>query len=135
MIKEKTTQYQELLEDIRHLYRQKYGLGLDDEILYLIIRINELQVDLKKEIKGVQKVAFRRGIDYFWHGVGKTFGNLFIGVALIILSICFLNQKRDKNQYSVIQLKGSKLILLKNYNYLGDTTIDITTAKSRKKLN
>ena len=65
MIKEKATQYQELLEDIRHLYRQKYGLGLDDEILYLIIRINELQVDLKKGIKGVQKVAFRRGIDYF----------------------------------------------------------------------
>ena len=133
MIKEKTTQYQELLEDIRHLYRQKYGLGLDDEILYLIIRINELQVDLKKEIKGVQKLSFGRGIDYFWHGVGKTFGNLFIGVGLIILSICLLNQKKDKNQYSIIQLKGSKVILLKNYNYLGDTTVDITTIKSRKK--
>ena len=59
------------MEDLRHLYRQKYGLALDDEILDLIIRINELQVDLKNELRRTETVSFEKGIQYFWYGSGK----------------------------------------------------------------
>lgn len=41
--------YQTLLQELRHRYELKYGRVIDDEILYIIIRINELQVEMLKE--------------------------------------------------------------------------------------
>src|SRR4051812_38523654 len=87
MIKDQQANYKELLEELRHRYRQKYDVVLDDEILYLIIRVNELQVDLKNQIKNTPNVIFQRGIDYFWYGVGKTVGFLIFGVGLIIIGV------------------------------------------------
>jgi hypothetical protein len=96
MINEHQAEYKELLEELRHRYRQKYDTVLDDEILYLVIRLNELQFDLKKEIKAIPKITFKKGIDYFWYGVGKTVSFLMFGVGLIVIAVLLFDSLESK---------------------------------------
>lgn len=84
-------EYEKLLESFRNHYFLKYGIRLDDELLYLFIRINELQVDLKKEIRSIPKVAFRTGWDYFFYGLGKWAGP---GAAAVIVALLFFLLKK-----------------------------------------
>jgi hypothetical protein len=77
-------EYRKILEDFRHHYFIKHGIRLDDEILFFFIRINEMQNDLKHEIRSVPKITFSSGWDYFLYGVGKTF---FPAVILCILAV------------------------------------------------
>ena len=65
------TNYDKVLEAFRVHYFIKYGVRLDDEILYFFIRTNEMQRDLKKEIRDARKPAFRTGTDYFLYGLGQ----------------------------------------------------------------
>lgn len=60
--------YQKLLERFRVHYKEKFGVQIDDDILYLLIRINELHKDLKKDIKKVPEIHFKNGWEYFFHG-------------------------------------------------------------------
>lgn len=45
--------YDQLIKEVRHRYEIKYNKVLDDEIIYLIIRINELELGIKKELKEI----------------------------------------------------------------------------------
>jgi hypothetical protein len=81
--------YQKKVEAFRHHYFTKYQVKLDDEILYFFIRINEMQIDLKKEIKAIPKVTFKSGWDYFLYGLGRISG-MAILVAIITSSIIII---------------------------------------------
>jgi hypothetical protein len=74
-------EYQKKLEAFRHHYFTRYNIKLDDEILYFFIRVNEMQVDLKKEIKAIPKITFKSGWDYFLYGLGR------ISIATIITAV------------------------------------------------
>ena len=73
--------YQKAVEEFRHHYYTKYGVKLDDEILYFFIRVNEMQLDLKKEIKAIPKITFKSGWDYFFYGLGK------ISTVLVLIAL------------------------------------------------
>lgn len=47
-------EYNELVEQFRHHYQKSYGINLENDIIYLFIRINEMHLDLKKEISSLQ---------------------------------------------------------------------------------
>lgn len=64
--------YKRILEEFRTFYKTRYDVHLDDEILYFIVRVNEMQVSLKKEITNIPKLTFKSGKDYFMFGLGKT---------------------------------------------------------------
>lgn len=130
MMKDHQAEYKELLEELRHRYRQKYNAVLDDEILYLVIRVNELQVDLKKEIREIQKVTFKKGIDYFWYGVGKTVGFLILGVGLIIMAFFLFNFIQSKKTVLVVDNQMLKAQVQKGTK--GDTTINKKAGKNKK---
>ena len=51
--------YQRLKEDFRHHYFTRYGVKLDDEILIIFIRINEMHRDLKKDIRRTPPIHFK----------------------------------------------------------------------------
>jgi len=65
------TDYKKILEEFRTHYRNKYDINFDDEILYFFVRVNEMQKDLKKDIRSLPKVTFKTGWDYFLYGLGK----------------------------------------------------------------
>ena len=79
--------YQRLKEDFRHHYFTRYGIKLDDEILIIFIRINEMHRDLKKDIRRTPQVHFRNSRDYLWYGIGKKMG---ISLAILLLAILML---------------------------------------------
>ena len=47
-------EYRELVEQFRHHYLTKFGIRLENDMIYLFIRINEMHLDLKKEISNVK---------------------------------------------------------------------------------
>ncbi len=88
------TNYQKLLEQFRSHYKEKFGVQMDDDILYLIIRINELHKDLKKDIKSVPELRFKSGWDYFLYGLGKFYWIcLALFVTILIVSFYLFNNK------------------------------------------
>lgn len=79
-------EYEKRLEEFRLHYLLNYGLKLDDEILFFFIRVNELQVDLKKQIKSIQRPMFRSGWDYFMFGLGRfAVPALVVGMSLVAI--------------------------------------------------
>ena len=91
---ENMTKYDHLLEELRLRYKRKYNKALDDEILYIIIRLNELQLDHKRDILQVRKdiakkpvISFNRSQDYFFYSLGQavTYGTaLFVGLLVFV---------------------------------------------------
>lgn len=82
--------YQKLLEEFRGHYKRKFGVQMDDDILYLLIRINELHKDLKKDIARIPDVRFTSGRDYFLYGLGRgTFWLLLISILSITAFVIF----------------------------------------------
>jgi hypothetical protein len=79
--------YTKIVEGFRHHYFIKHGVKLDDELLYFFIRMNEMQVDLKKDIKAIPKITFRSGHDYFLYGLGKITAITVIGAWLFAISL------------------------------------------------
>ena len=79
--------YQRLKEDFRHHYFTRYGVKLDDEILIIFIRINEMHRDLKKDIRRTPPIHFRSSRDYLWYGIGKIMGIILIILLLAILML------------------------------------------------
>lgn len=78
------TDYKKLLEKFRDHYKEKFEVQMDDDILYLLIRINELHKDLKKDIENVPKVRFRSGWDYFLYGLGRNWHWTVVATAVAI---------------------------------------------------
>lgn len=100
-------EYKKKLEEFRYLYFTKYGVKMDDEILYFFIRINEMQVDLKKDIKNIPKVTFKNRIDYFYHGLGQFLLPSFISTSLLIIFFTIFKPP-------IAELKSSPTIVVRN---------------------
>lgn len=87
------SRYDDLLEELRVRYKRKYNKNLDDEILYIIIRLNELQLDQKKDFLQLKrdfakkpKLAFSQGRDYFFYGMGQAASNVIVWLISLLLS-------------------------------------------------
>jgi hypothetical protein len=131
MVKE--TDYSRVLDDIRHIYKQKYNVAMDDELLYIIIRVNELQVALNKKIESVPNLSFNSGKDYFFYGLGRSLSVLFVGVGLILLS-CFLfvsRQNTDAKTYKISRSEKETTIQLNSFNAIGDTVLHFPPGKQK----
>lgn len=99
---DKITKYDDLLEELRLRYKKKYNKALDDEILYIIIRLNELQLDhkkdfllLRKEIAKKPWVSFARSKDYFFYSLGQavTYGCVLLIGLLTFIFVFYLTKK------------------------------------------
>src|ERR1035438_10435590 len=94
------TDYQKILEEFRTHYRNKYEITFDDEILYFFVRLNEMQIDLKKDIRNLPQVTFRTGRDYFLYGLGKWLVPSLI-VAVFLACISFSGSSKAPTQLAV----------------------------------
>jgi hypothetical protein len=86
-------EYQKTVEEFRHHYHQKYNVKLDDEILYFFIRVNEMQLDLKKEIKAIPKLTFKSKWDYFFYGLGRVSAGLLLTAVITSVILIVLHYK------------------------------------------
>ncbi len=86
------TEYEKKLEQFRSHYKIKYGVELDDVTLYFFVRVNEMQKDLKREIKKIPAVRFRNGWDYFLYGLGKEIYKIILVLILLILILVLLEK-------------------------------------------
>ena len=105
--------YQKILEEFRTHYRNKYDISFDDEILYFFVRVNEMQMDLKKDIRNVPKVTFKTGWDYFLYGLGKWLMPSLV-VAVFFSSLFFMNTSKKQNQFVI----PGRILLKDNIEYL-----------------
>jgi hypothetical protein len=94
------TDYQKILEEFRTHYRNKYEINFDDEILYFFVRLNEMQIDLKKDIRNLPKVTFKTGWDYFLYGLGKWLIPSLI-VTLFFSALFFINASKQQSQFLI----------------------------------
>ena len=78
---------QDQLDKFRLHYKKRYNIVLDDELLYFMIRVNELHVDIKKDIKNIPKLQYRKSSDYFFYGLGNFVNGSIIAAILIIIYI------------------------------------------------
>ncbi len=126
MVKD-NTDYARVLEELKHIYKQKYGVVLDRELLYVIVRINELQVAVNKKMDTITKVSFQSGKDYFYYSLGKYLAFIILGIGLTLLSCYFFIAREEKapKSYQVIQDESGLLIKLKNYNGAADTLFHV----------
>jgi hypothetical protein len=129
--------YNKVLEDTRHIYKQKYQIVPDDELLMIIIRINELQTGLNRKVDTLPKITFTTGRDYFFFSLGKSIQFLFIGVGLILLAGFFFltSDYNKKKTYDVSDYETVKVIKLNRYNGESDTILrlSVPVVRSDKK--
>ena len=107
------TEYQKILEEFRTHYRNKYDINFDDEILYFFVRLNEMQMDLKKEIRNVPAIIFKSGWEYFLYGLGKWLMPSLI-VTLFLSFVLFINTCNRPTRFSF----PAKILTKNNTQYL-----------------
>ena len=107
------TDYQKILEEFRTHYHNKYDINFDDEILYFFVRVNEMQIDLKRDIRNLPKVTFKSGSDYFLYGLGKWLIPSVI-VTIFLLSVLFINRAKQQTKFMI----PAGLIMKNNVQYL-----------------
>jgi len=102
------TEYQKILEQFRTHYRNEYGINLDDEVLYFFVRVNEMQSDLKKDIRNLPKITFKTGWDYFLYGLGKwIIPSVIVSVMLLVQLLFIANKHSDEIQPGKIIIKNN----------------------------
>ena len=94
------TDYQKILEEFRTHYHNKYDINFDDEILYFFVRVNEMQIDLKRDIRNLPKVTFKTGYDYFLFGLGKWLIPSLI-VTVFLLSFFCIHSTKKQSQFLI----------------------------------
>lgn len=89
---ETTNKYNDLLEELRFRYKQKYGKIIDDDLLILIVRMNELEVSVKTQIEQIQHPNIESKFDLFCFTLGKklSIATIIIMIINIITLICIL---------------------------------------------
>ncbi len=107
------TDYQKILEEFRTHYRNKYDINFDDEILYFFVRLNEMQMDLKKEIRNVPTIIFKSGWEYFLYGLGKWLVPSLI-VTLFLSTVLFINTCNRPARFAF----PAKILTKNNLQYL-----------------
>lgn len=83
--KNQSSDIRKQLDKFRLHYKNKYNIVLDDELLYFMIRVNELHVDIKKDIKNIPKLQYRNRTDYFIYGLGNFVNGSIIAAILVII--------------------------------------------------
>ena len=106
------TEYQKILEQFRTHYRNEYGINLDDEVLYFFVRVNEMQSDLKKDIRDLPKITFKTGWDYFLYGLGKWLIPSVIASAMLLVQLLFIANKHSD------EIQPGKIIIKNNTPFL-----------------
>ena len=115
---------EDLLAEFRHHYYKRYRVWLDDELLYLLIRMNELNVSINKDNQSLKQsidklygqlkkqVAFKNRWDYFLYGLGKSFlpAILFSSV-LLVVGFYFIDIQSINNTKLIIHLNEKKNLL------------------------
>ena len=102
------TEYQKIMEQFRTHYRNEYGINLDDEVLYFFVRVNEMQSDLKKDIRNLPKITFKTGWDYFLYGLGKwLIPSVIVSVMLLVQLLFIANKHSDEIQPGKIIIKNN----------------------------
>ena len=102
------TEYQKILEQFRTHYRNEYGINLDDEVLYFFVRVNEMQSDLKKDIRNLPKIIFKTGWDYFLYGLSKwLIPSVIVSVMLLVQLLFIANKHSDEIQPGKIIIKNN----------------------------
>ena len=132
-----------IITDFRHFYYKKYNVMLDDEILYMLIRMNELQVavenkqkhleqsisELRKEVK--TQIAFKTKWDYFVYGLGKYFMLSIMLSSVIIACTVFFYTKYNNEVYQItIKEKPDRVMEIKSVR---DSTIYYTPLNKKSK--
>ena len=108
------TDYQKILEEFRTHYRNKYDISFDDEILYFFIRVNEMQTDIKKDIRNLPKVTFKTGWDYFLYGLGKWAMPSLIVVVFFSAVFLINTSNKQSSQFMI----PAKIFMKDNIQYL-----------------
>ncbi|MDE3185100.1 MAG: hypothetical protein KGM16_16950 [Bacteroidota bacterium] len=108
------TDYKKILEEFRTYYRNKYDINFDDEILYFFVRVNEMQKDLKKDIRNLPKVTFKTGWDYFLYGLGKWLTPSLV-VTIFLSTLFFRNTMSKQHPQFMIP---AKIFMKNNIQYL-----------------
>ncbi len=103
--------YEKRLEEFRLHYSINYGVKLDDEVLFYYIRVNEMQVDIKKrldeshadikkQLDTMPRLVFKSGWDYFMFGMGKpALSCIFVSLAVSIAVLITPFARRGGNIY------------------------------------
>jgi hypothetical protein len=125
------TDYQKILEEFRTHYRNKYNISFDDEILYFFIRVNEMQTDLKKDMRKIPKVTFKTGKDYFFYGLGRSLIPSLLVIAII--SAIFFISGFHKQSYEF--MIPAKIYIKDSIHYLELKTSDADYLQIQKNKN
>jgi hypothetical protein len=115
--------YLNLLKELQFRYEKKYNVKLDDEILYIIIRINELQVDLKKDIKNNPPIIFPKSVDYFFYGLGKTVNYLVAGTGLTLLGLMVSHTWHPAGNVRILEKEGKVSVRMHAETSSGEDTL------------
>lgn len=115
---------EDLLAEFRHHYYKRYRVQLDDDLLYLLIRMNELNVSINKDNQSLKQsidklyeqlkkqVVFKNRWDYFLYGLGKSFvPAILISSVLLVVGLHFIDIQSMNNTKSVIHLNEKKNLL------------------------
>lgn len=78
--------YHKKLEAFKAHYKSEFDVALDDDILYIIIRMNEMQLDFKRQIKTIPEVRFKSAWEYFLYALGSSLKFFWILMAALALS-------------------------------------------------
>lgn len=84
---DKATKYNALIEELRRRYKLKYDKTIDDDLLIMIVRMNELEVSLKQQIKQIQQPILKSKLELFFFTFGKKISIITLVIMLINLII------------------------------------------------
>ena len=73
------------LEEFRHHYHIRHGIRLDDEVLFILMRVAHMHRELRREIRQRPTLQFRTSRDYLFYGMGRT-----AGILIPVLLLCVL---------------------------------------------
>ncbi len=119
---------EKILEDFRHRYYQKYNVRLDDELLFIFIRLNELNVSVNNDFKRLSvnieqlkkevhnHIAHKSFWDYFIYGLGKSLVPAIISLLFCIYIGALLTSNKAKFEFQVLKNKSSSTLEVKTNN-------------------
>lgn len=99
--------FQKKLAAFKAHYKSEFDISPDDEIFYMIIRMNEMQLAITKEIKGIDQVRFNNRWDYFMYALGSSLKYFWIILAALILSFGIVYYTDHKISYHEMNHSGA----------------------------
>lgn len=84
---DKASKYNALIEELRRRYKIKYGQTIDDDLLIMIIRMNEMEVSLNQQIKQIQQPILKSKLELLFFTLGKRISIITLVIMLINLII------------------------------------------------